>query len=109
MIREVNAIIKIRDNIFGGPIEELTIDCSKETKEFGIKALENPTIVPNKLLMNPYEHQEVYRRTEAEKQVKVKILLIKEEDYRNNWLEAQDILESFCSWVSFLTLAPVEI
>ncbi len=108
MIREVKAIIKISDNFFGIPIEELMIDCSKENKQFGIKPLENPTVVPNGL-MNPYEDQEIYRRIDAEKQVKVKILLNKEDDYRINWLEAQDILDTFCSWVSFLTLSPVEI
>lgn len=110
MKTEIRAIVRFKDNIIGIPIEEYTIDCSDNVRKFYYKNLDNPVRIPNifEEKISPNDLIEIHNKASKERNIIVKIIILKEE-YKINWIQASDILETFCSWITFLTLTPVEI
>ncbi|SHH12858.1 hypothetical protein [Desulfosporosinus lacus] len=101
----VRSIVHFPHDVFGGPIQSLTINLCDDVWTFQPTKLNNPIIIRGLITPN-----EVGLIEEANKQRFVEIKVITDaEDMIQSWLIAQNIVETFCSWLTFLSLSPYRI
>ncbi|OAA91282.1 hypothetical protein [Clostridium ljungdahlii] len=106
----VNSLVYFPHDIFGGPINRLTIELIDNRWKITHGELVQTIGVPSAVQLNIQPQKLIKMMSKAESQRNVEVsIIVDTNDFRKAWTIASDVLETFCSWLTFLTLNAYKI